>query len=88
MRLNEISKPTYRDRGRERVVKLMHEYLLAHAGLWAEKAQYANPQHEWTEDAKLADHYERLTHMPLRQILPEMKEKSDELARDAGWNRD
>ena len=88
MRLNEISKPTYRIRGRERLVKILHEFLLAQAREWGAKTQYANPDENWTDVDKLADHYDRLTQMSLRTLLPEMKEKSDELARDAGWNRD
>ena len=85
MRLNEISKPTYRIRGRERLIKLLHEFLLAQAKEWVDRTQYGVGQ---TEAAKLADSYDRLTHHTLRNLLPEIKEKTDELARDAGWHRD
>lgn len=87
MKLNEVmAKPTYRVRGRERLVKLLHEFLLTQAKEWIGKTQYAGA--ERTDADKLADNYERLTHYSLRNLIPEIIEKSDELARDAGWNRD
>ena len=84
--LTEIAKPTYRVRNKERLVQVLHEFLLAQAREWGAKANY--PRDDWTEEDKLADSYERLTHLPLRQVLPEIKEKSDEVVRKAGWNRD
>lgn len=89
--LTEITKPTYRVRGQDRLIKLLHEFLLAKAHEWSEKTQYAHPMAghaEWTDADKLADSYERLTNYTLRNLIPEIKEKSDELAREAGWNRD